>query len=605
MSSEPEPSTAAAGLEGRFATALARLAPPGDALVVAVSGGADSVAAALLVAGTGRSFTVAHFDHGLRPESGADAESAHRLAAELGAGFRLERADVRRVAADKGWNLEDAARRLRYAFLHRVLKEVAAEAGRPGWVVVAHTQDDQAETFLLQLMRGAAYPAGMAERRGAVIRPLLAERGADLRRYLGHRAVPWREDATNLDESRSRAWVRHAVLPAWEERFPGATARLAGTASELRSARSALEALAIARFGAEGASTTALAAAPPALRRAAIAQRLRAAGAAPTRAAVGEVEDAVLRSAAPGGAPPWRRDVGRGARASVAYGRLEVGRAARGGRAARAPRAGGERADETPVTSPEQLPAGVDPAVLESWPRLVLRSRRPGDRIHLPGGSKLVSDLLVDRKVPREERDALTLLVADQRVLWVEGVAAEEGVARAGLGPDADRRLMRRALEEARKALEAGEVPVGAVVVVGGEVVAVAHNLTEANADPTAHAELLALRRAAERVGDWRLRDATLYVTLEPCPMCLGASLQAQLGRLVYGAANVREGALGGVIDMASGAWKRFPAVSGGVEAGAASALLREAFARRRAAPGSTAEGRTPVAPPRPHDEAG
>ena len=99
------------------------------------------------------------------------------------------------------------------------------------------------------------------------------------------------------------------------------------------------------------------------------------------------------------------------------------------------------------------------------------------------------------------------------------------------------------ALEEARAALEHADVPVGAVVVRAGEVVATAKNERELQGDPTAHAEILALRQAASVAGTWRLSDATLYVTLEPCPMCAGAAVQARLGTLVYGAADPRAGA--------------------------------------------------------------
>src|SRR5690606_33226212 len=123
-------------------------------------------------------------------------------------------------------------------------------------------------------------------------------------------------------------------------------------------------------------------------------------------------------------------------------------------------------------------------------------------------GTRLVSDVLVDAKVPREERDALTLLVAGENdVLWVEGVTAAPSVTS---GPvDADVAHMARALAQARRAAEAGELPVGAVVVLDGEVVAEAHNRSEAEHDPTAHAELLALRQAATRTGGWRLAGAT------------------------------------------------------------------------------------------------
>ena len=168
--------------------------------------------------------------------------------------------------------------------------------------------------------------------------------------------------------------------------------------------------------------------------------------------------------------------------------------------------------------------------------------------IRLAGGTKKLSALFIDRKVPREARDAVRVLASNERVLWVEGVAVEVSVARASA--DADVRFMKRALVLAEQAAQRGELPVGAVVVHGGEITAEAHNETEALRDPTAHAEVLALRRAAEALGDWRLSDCTLFVTLEPCPMCFGAALQAHLGRLVYGAENRLEGALGSVTDL-------------------------------------------------------
>src|SRR5437899_3059967 len=102
---------------------------------------------------------------------------------------------------------------------------------------------------------------------------------------------------------------------------------------------------------------------------------------------------------------------------------------------------------------------------------------------------------------------------------------------------------MRLALDEARKAPEHDDVPIGAVAVVGEAVVALAHNERERSADPTAHAEILTLRAAAGHLGRWRLPDVTLYVTVEPCPMCAGALVAARVGRLVYGAPDVRGGA--------------------------------------------------------------
>lgn len=110
--------------------------------------------------------------------------------------------------------------------------------------------------------------------------------------------------------------------------------------------------------------------------------------------------------------------------------------------------------------------------------------------------------------------------------------------------------MMRRALEEAARAAEEGEVPVGAVVARGEEIIASAHNEREATGDPTAHAELLALRHAAEKLKTWRLTGCTLYATLEPCPMCAGALHAARISRLVYAAPDPKAGAAGTLYDL-------------------------------------------------------
>jgi tRNA(adenine34) deaminase len=143
---------------------------------------------------------------------------------------------------------------------------------------------------------------------------------------------------------------------------------------------------------------------------------------------------------------------------------------------------------------------------------------------------------------------------------------------------------MRAALEEARAASARGDVPVGAVVLVGGRVVARAGNEREHRGDPTAHAEVLALRAAAEAQGTWRLDDATLVVTLEPCPMCAGALVGARVRRVVFGAANTDNGACGTLYNLcADPRLNHEVEVVPGVEAEAAAALLDEFFAPRRA----------------------
>ncbi|HHU32767.1 MAG TPA: nucleoside deaminase [Clostridia bacterium] len=106
------------------------------------------------------------------------------------------------------------------------------------------------------------------------------------------------------------------------------------------------------------------------------------------------------------------------------------------------------------------------------------------------------------------------------------------------------------ALEEAKKALVAGEVPIGAVITYKGEIIARGHNLKETYQDPTAHAEMVVIREAAKKLQSWRLDDCTLYVTLEPCPMCAGAIVQARIPTLVYGATDLKAGAVESVVNL-------------------------------------------------------
>src|SRR5215510_7982599 len=140
--------------------------------------------------------------------------------------------------------------------------------------------------------------------------------------------------------------------------------------------------------------------------------------------------------------------------------------------------------------------------------------------------------------------------------------------------------FMRRALAAADLAGSRGEVPVGAVVVVGGEIVAVAHNERETGGDPTAHAEILALRRAAAALGRWRLTDADLYVTMEPCPMCAGALVNARVRRLYFGCDDPKAGAVRTLYTLLDDRRLNHRVeVVPGVLAGEAAALLRGFFA--------------------------
>ena len=155
---------------------------------------------------------------------------------------------------------------------------------------------------------------------------------------------------------------------------------------------------------------------------------------------------------------------------------------------------------------------------------------------------------------------------------------------RAGMVPSEDQRYMEMALAEAAAAAAMGEVPVGAVVVFQGEVIAAAHNRREVDSDPTAHAELIAIRDAAQKLGDWRLEGCTVYVTLEPCAMCAGLMVNSRIERCVYGTGDPRGGFLGTLGDLSQHEIlnHRFE-VTSGVCAEASAAQLKDFFRRVRA----------------------
>ncbi len=146
-----------------------------------------------------------------------------------------------------------------------------------------------------------------------------------------------------------------------------------------------------------------------------------------------------------------------------------------------------------------------------------------------------------------------------------------------------DEYYMRLALREAERALEHDDVPVGAVVVREGEVVGAGHNEREVRQDPTAHAEMIALREAARAVGSWRLLDSVLYVTLEPCAMCAGAVVLGRVPRVVFGTSDPKAGAAGSVMDvLGEPRLNHRPEVAGGLLEGECAALLTEFFGGRR-----------------------
>lgn len=145
-----------------------------------------------------------------------------------------------------------------------------------------------------------------------------------------------------------------------------------------------------------------------------------------------------------------------------------------------------------------------------------------------------------------------------------------------------DKEYMKIALEEAKKAYDAGEVPVGAIIVKDGKIISQAHNNREETGDATGHAETLAIRTACDALKTWRLEDCELYVTLEPCPMCMGAIINSRIKRVVFGAKDAKAGACGSLIDLTSYPFNHKPLVDSGVMAEECASILTEFFIKKR-----------------------
>lgn len=518
----------------------APLAPyAAQTVVVGVSGGADSVALLLALRHAGARVVAAHLDHALRPDSAEDARWVQELCAGLGVPCETARVDVGAVAARQGRNLEDAARRVRYEFLSRIARKAGASA-----ILTAHTRRDQAETVLMGLLRGEAVLQGIPAVRGRVHRPWLGAARADIEAFLLAQQQAWREDPSNADPSYTRAWLRLEVMPVLTARFPGIETALAHIAR-----LSAEDDAALSGWAARLNPHTPLPTQPPAVLRRWVREQLQEAGISFHAEHLQELAAALRESSTLHLTLPGARQV-----------------TATGGRL---------------YTAPQVWPAPDFP-LPAGW---TLRPRQPADRIRLPAGTRKLSDLLTDAKVPRESRDAVPVLVSAEGVQWVgvqPPVWAEGARAVAAAPEDPHYAAMGEALTLAHAAAEAGEVPVGAVVLHEGVVVGRGRNTSREAGDMTRHAELAALREAAATLGTPYLTGCTLVVTLEPCPMCLGAALEARIGAIVYGAANPKAGALGGVTDLLAAHWGHTPTVLGGVRAAEAAWLLRETFRQVR-----------------------
>jgi len=301
------------------------LCPPGSRLLVGLSGGSDSVALLFLLRDLAENggfvvAGVAHLNHQLRTSAGRDEAFCRQLAARLNVQIVVKSEDVGGFARGRKLSVEDAARRIRYDFFEQAADAVGADR-----VAVGHTQDDQAETFLLKLIRGAGLSglAGIHPRRGRVIRPLLAVPRAELRGYLAGRGEHWIEDESNADLGNPRNRIRHAILPELDCAAGGpAGAAIARAADLIREDAEWLDELARRRYleiaqpapdGVAIEASALLAEAPP-LRRRILLQALRA-GAGGREAGFDHVEAAMAAlTATSGGAdvPGGRVELRRG-----------------------------------------------------------------------------------------------------------------------------------------------------------------------------------------------------------------------------------------------------------------------------------------------------
>ncbi|HEY7289675.1 MAG TPA: tRNA lysidine(34) synthetase TilS [Vicinamibacterales bacterium] len=425
-------------------------------VVAAVSGGSDSMALLHLLhahaaRGEMRLVGVAHFNHGLRPTAGDDESFVAKAASALGLPFVVDHEDVRARARSEHRSLEDAGRTARHAFFERARQQLDADV-----VALGHTRDDQAETFLLRLVRGAGPRglSGMHPRHGSIVRPLLDCRRQELVDWLGDR--PYVHDESNDDVGIPRNRVRRELIPLLAARFnPAIVDVLAREADVLQDVWSWMEEAEGPFLVAPGRlDCEALARVPVALRRLVVWRAmLRASGGRDISA--DHVAD-VLRLAEAGGAESASLDL-PGHRvqrigAQIVLTSKDAGRDNSSGASDAAP----ANLFEIPLSIPGEVvvPLARCRVSADQTARvadlgradtgngavavvrrdsvhgsLVVRNRRPGDRFRPVGlgGSKKLQDLFVDRKLPREERDLVPIVVDEtDQIVWVAGYGIDE-----------------------------------------------------------------------------------------------------------------------------------------------------------------------------------
>ncbi len=399
-------------MRNKLLSALKAWVRPGDSLCCAISGGADSVAMTHCIAGLADvleiTVSAAHFNHRLRGEaSDGDEAFCRDLCRELGLSLTVSGADVAARCRQTGESLEEAARSCRYGFF----------ASLPGLVATAHTADDQAETLLLNLIRGTGLKGlgGIPPRRQQFLRPMLCVSREEVLAYLEEHGLPHREDATNAEDDCLRNRLRHHVIPLLMQENPNLLTTLERTADFLRQDEALLQTQAQELLE-NGWCVAPLQDAPEPLRRRALRQILTdlqvpKISAAHIEAAEGLVlgSDPSARILLPGGRVLQRE-----------YDRLTAPNEA-----------------AAPTFRPVTLSCPGEAVIPELGLRfccqgpagepITIRPRKPGDTIRLPGGTKTVKKLLIDRKIPVRQRESIPILERGGTVISVWGVADAVG----------------------------------------------------------------------------------------------------------------------------------------------------------------------------------
>ena len=368
----------------------------GDAIVCAVSGGADSMALLwamyLLKEEWDLDLSAAHFNHRLREEESDRDEQFVRDFCE-GYGIPLHVGSAQVVAGEKG--LEAAARDARYAYFSTL----------PGKIATAHTADDNAETVLMHLVRGTGLKGlgGIAPKRGNLIRPMLSITRMDVEDFLAEFAVSSISDSSNSTDQFLRNRLRHHVMPLLKEENPRLAENLSSMALRLRSDEQALSDLAAAN----DPDVEVLRNMAPAVRARALERFLKTNGVREPEA----VHMQLLESLVFSGNPSARANFPGGITIGRNYETLKV-----------IPESEGVKLDFT-CSPAEEIINTPDMFTVVPVGKVYVRSRQTGDRIRLPGGTRTVKKLFIDRKIPAARRDCVPILCDDAGILGIPGIA--------------------------------------------------------------------------------------------------------------------------------------------------------------------------------------